>query len=56
MACDIGREKVDAYLDGELPSAEASSLSAHMRTCPECAADALARVQTKRAVAAAGKR
>jgi anti-sigma factor RsiW len=56
MACDIGREKIDAYLDGELPSAEASSLSAHMRTCPECAADALAHVQTKRAVAAAGKR
>jgi anti-sigma factor RsiW len=56
MACDVGREKLDAYLDGELPSAEAGSLSAHMRTCPECSADALDRVQTKRAVAAAGKR
>jgi anti-sigma factor RsiW len=56
MACDVGREKLDAYLDGELPSTEASTLSTHMRTCPECAADALDRVQTKRAVAVAGKR
>ena len=56
MACDVGREKLDAYLDGDLPSAEASRLSAHMRTCPDCAADALDRVQTKRAVAIAGKR
>jgi anti-sigma factor RsiW len=56
MACDVGREKLDAYLDGDLPSAEASRLSAHMRTCPDCAADALDRVQTKRAIASAGKR
>jgi anti-sigma factor RsiW len=56
MACDVGREKFDAYLDGELASAEASALSAHIRTCNSCAADALELVRMKRAVATAGKR
>lgn len=56
MACDAWREKVDLYLDGELATSDASALNAHMRTCASCAADALARVQLKRAVAAAGKR
>jgi anti-sigma factor RsiW len=56
MACDAWREKVDLYLDGELAPAEAGALNAHMRTCADCAADALARVQLKRAVAGAGNR
>jgi anti-sigma factor RsiW len=56
MACDTWAAKLDAYLDGELPSADAGALSAHMRTCSSCAADALGRVQLKRSVAAAGKR
>jgi anti-sigma factor RsiW len=57
MACDTWREKVDLYLDGELPAADASALNVHMRTCADCAADALGRVQLKRAVAvAAGSR
>jgi anti-sigma factor RsiW len=56
MACDLGNEKLDAYLDGELPSEEANALSAHMHTCNSCAADALERVRWKRTVALAGKR
>ena len=56
MACDAWTEKLDAYLDGELAPAEASALSVHMRSCSACAADALERVQMKRAVATAGKR
>lgn len=56
MACDSFRKKLDAYVDGELPASEASSLASHLRACPECAADALERVQMKRAVAVAGKR
>jgi anti-sigma factor RsiW len=56
MACETGREKLDAYLDGELPPAQANELSAHMRSCASCAADALGRVQMKRSVAVAGKR
>jgi anti-sigma factor RsiW len=56
MACETWATKLDAYLDGELPSADANALSAHMRTCAACAADALERVQLKRSVATAGKR
>jgi anti-sigma factor RsiW len=56
MACEVSAAKLDAYLDGELPSAEAGVLSAHLRTCSSCAADALSRVQLKRSIAAAGKR
>jgi anti-sigma factor RsiW len=56
MACDAWREKLDAYLDGELPSAESAELSTHLRTCSECSPDALGRVQLKRAIASAGKR
>ena len=53
---DVWTEKLDIYLDGELPAAEMSALDAHVRTCPECAASILGRVQMKRAVQAAGKR
>ncbi len=56
MACEAGLGKLDAYLDGELAPGEASALSVHLRGCSACAADALERVQMKRAVATAGKR
>ena len=56
MSCEIWRDKVDAYADGELAPAEAASLSTHMRQCAACAAAALDRVQMKRSVALAGKR
>ena len=56
MACDAWREKLDAYVDGELPSSESASLAKHLRGCTDCAADALERVQMKRAIAVAGKR
>src|SRR6266704_4674687 len=48
--------KLDAYLDGELPSSEMKAIDAHVRDCPPCAADVLIRVQMKRATQAAGKR
>jgi anti-sigma factor RsiW len=56
MACEAWSGKLDAYLDGELTSADANAFGAHIRTCGNCAADAMGRVQLKRAVAAAGKR
>ncbi len=56
MACNEWRDKLDSYVDGELTPAEAVTLGAHLRSCAECAADALQRVQTKRAVQIAGKR
>ncbi len=56
MGCDTWSEKLDLYLDGELASADAASLSEHMRGCAACAADGLERVQLKRAIANAGRR
>jgi len=56
MVCESWNKQLDAYLDSELPDADARALDAHLRTCPSCAADALARVQMKRAITVAGKR
>jgi anti-sigma factor RsiW len=56
MACDQWRAQLDAYLDGELPAEPMRALDAHLRTCPACAADALSRVQLKRAIKTAGMR
>jgi len=56
MACDTWTEKLDAYLDGELPATEARALGEHLRGCSACSAESLSRVQLKRAVQAAGQR
>jgi anti-sigma factor RsiW len=56
MVCEAWQGKLDTYLDGELPEQEMRTFDAHVRGCPSCSADALARVQMKRAVQAAGKR
>jgi anti-sigma factor RsiW len=56
MACESWRAKLDAYLDGELPEAEARDLYEHLRSCAACAAESLSRVQFKRAVQSAGQR
>jgi anti-sigma factor RsiW len=56
MAADSWTEKIDAYLDGELPAGEARDLGEHLGECPACAAEALRKVQRKRAIQAAGQR
>jgi anti-sigma factor RsiW len=56
MVCETWTDKLDAYLDGELPAAEARALGEHLRGCVGCAAESLSRVQQKRAVQAAGQR
>ena len=61
MACDRAASqewssRIDAYLDGELETAEAGVVAAHLRACASCATDALGRVQMKRSVQLAGKR
>jgi len=56
MVCEVWAEKLDAYLDGELPVSDARSLGEHLRGCSACAAESLSRVQQKRAVHAAGHR
>jgi anti-sigma factor RsiW len=56
VLCESWKTKLDTYLDGELPSDEMHAFDTHVHSCSSCAADALARVQMKRSVQAAGKR
>jgi anti-sigma factor RsiW len=56
MVCEGWKEKLDTYLDGEVLEQEMREFDAHVRNCPSCAADALGRVQMKRAIQVAGKR
>jgi anti-sigma factor RsiW len=56
MVCESWKSQLDTYLDGELPEEEARNFDAHVRSCPSCSADALSRVQMKRAIHVAGKR
>jgi anti-sigma factor RsiW len=56
MVCESWRAKLDTYLDGEVPEEQMRSFDAHVRNCPSCSADALTRVQMKRAIQVAGKR
>ncbi len=56
MVCETWTEKLDIYLDGELPAAEARALGEHLRGCPGCAAESVNRIQQKRALQAAGQR
>jgi anti-sigma factor RsiW len=56
MVCESWRTKLDAYLDGELPSEEMRAFDAHVHSCVTCSADALSRVQMKRSIQSAGKR
>ena len=46
MQCDIARDLVGAYVDGELSGAERQAMAEHIASCPTCAAeaDALRRV------------
>ncbi len=55
MACETWSEKLDLYLDGELSQSDAPALSAHLRTCGDCASRVLEKLQLKRSIATAGK-
>jgi anti-sigma factor RsiW len=56
MVCESWKAKLDIYLDGEVPEAELRTFDSHVRNCPSCSADALSRVQLKRAIQVAGRR
>jgi len=56
MTCGTWQQKIDAYLDAELPQAEARELDAHLRTCPACSSQALSRSELKRSIHLAGKK
>ena len=56
MSHEEWTEQLDTYLDGELTDAEARELDGHLRTCPTCAAEAVRRMQWKKAIKSAGGR
>jgi anti-sigma factor RsiW len=53
MTCDLWEKRLDAYVDGETPAQDLPALEDHLRTCQDCAAEALGRMQMKRATRAA---
>jgi anti-sigma factor RsiW len=56
MVCESWKTKLDTYVDGEVPEEEMRTFDSHVRNCSSCSADALSRVQLKRAIQVAGKR
>jgi anti-sigma factor RsiW len=54
MACDLWREQLGSFVDGELPADVAREFAAHLRECPSCAADIAGYGQLKTAVKRAG--
>ena len=56
MVCESWKARLDTYLDGEVPEEEMRTFDSHMRNCSSCSADALSRVQLKRAIQVAGRR
>jgi anti-sigma factor RsiW len=53
MTCDLWRDKLDAYADDSCSGEELANIEDHLRACTACAAEALARIQVKRAIRAA---
>lgn len=56
MSCDLWQDWLDAYMDDGCTPEEAAGIEDHLRNCPSCAADALARMQLKRATRTAAAR
>ena len=56
MTCEIWREQIEPYIDGELAPSHESEVGRHLRTCAECTAHAAEAIHLKRAVAHQGKR
>lgn len=56
MDCDLYREKIEPYLDAELPESEEKETFRHISECAKCGPEALALLHTKRLVKTAGTR
>ena len=50
MACEAWRDKLDAFVDGELSPNAQQEFDAHLRGCASCAKDIASRMQLKTAV------
>jgi anti-sigma factor RsiW len=56
MSCELWRGWLDNYVDGSCSAEENEGIEDHLRTCPACAGEALARLQMKRSTRAAAAR
>jgi len=56
MTCELWRDQIEPYIDGELASSHDAEVAAHLRTCAECNAFAAEAIHLKRAIATAGRR
>jgi len=56
MTCELWRDQIEAYIDGELASTHDAEVSGHLRGCSDCNAFAAEAIHLKRAVANAGRR
>lgn len=56
MTCEIWRDQIENYIDGELAPSHDAEVSHHLRGCPSCNAFAAEAIHLKRAVAQAGRR
>jgi anti-sigma factor RsiW len=54
MACDLWREKIEAFVDSELSPEESTELHAHLRACSSCSVDLVEQLQLKRVTQTAG--
>jgi anti-sigma factor RsiW len=56
MSCTEWHDRIDAYVDAELPASEMVAFRAHAEQCAACAASALALTESKLAIRRAGNR
>ena len=55
MNCETWQDKLDAFVDAELPAAQAAAFEEHLRGCAGCAAETRARQRLKRETHLAGQ-
>jgi anti-sigma factor RsiW len=56
MTCELWRDQIGAYVDGELATSHDDEVSKHLKQCGDCTLYAANEIQLKRAVSTAGKR
>jgi anti-sigma factor RsiW len=56
MNCELWQDKIDAFVDSELASDETRQFEEHLRSCPACSAETLARQRLKFETHLAGRR
>lgn len=56
MTCELWRDQIGAYVDGELAASHDDEVSKHLKQCGDCTLYAANEIHLKRAISNAGKR